>query len=54
MDSAGIGAARLGPVTSGVLDLDKPIRDDTETEPHDVHRREPTKVKVNGVNLTEH
>ena len=37
---------------SGFLDPDKPIRDYTETELHDFLHREPTKVKVNGVNLT--
>jgi excinuclease UvrABC ATPase subunit len=37
---------------SGFLDPDKPIRDYTETELHDFLRREPTKVKINGINLT--
>ncbi len=37
---------------SGFLDPDKPIRDYTDRELHDFLRREPTKVKVNGVNLT--
>jgi excinuclease UvrABC ATPase subunit len=37
---------------SGFLDPDKPIRDYTETELHDFLHREPTKVKINGVNLT--
>ncbi|MGA5700756.1 ATP-binding cassette domain-containing protein [Peterkaempfera bronchialis] len=37
---------------SGFLDPDKPIRDYTEAELHDFLHREPTKVKVNGVNLT--
>ncbi|MFC6083040.1 ATP-binding cassette domain-containing protein [Sphaerisporangium aureirubrum] len=37
---------------SGFFDPDKPIRDFTETELHDFLYREPTKVKVNGVNLT--
>ena len=37
---------------SGFLDPDKPIRDYTETELHDFLHREPTKVKVDGVNLT--
>jgi excinuclease UvrABC ATPase subunit len=37
---------------SGFLDPDKPIRDYTERELHDFLHREPTKVKVNGVNLT--
>ena len=37
---------------SGFLDPDKPIRDYTKEELHDFLYREPTKVKVNGVNLT--
>ncbi len=37
---------------SGFLDPDKPIRDYTATELHDFLHREPTKVKVGGVNLT--
>ncbi|MFR9723046.1 ATP-binding cassette domain-containing protein [Streptomyces sp. MS19] len=37
---------------SGFLDPDKPIRDYTETEMRDFLHREPTKVKVEGVNLT--
>ncbi|HEY9523430.1 MAG TPA: excinuclease ABC subunit UvrA [Thermopolyspora sp.] len=37
---------------SGFFDPHKPIRDYTETELHDFLHREPTKVKVNGVNLT--
>ncbi|MET8681255.1 excinuclease ABC subunit UvrA, partial [Streptomyces sp. NPDC004647] len=37
---------------SGFLDSDKPIRDYTESELHDFLHREPTKVKVEGVNLT--
>ncbi|RKN40056.1 excinuclease ABC subunit UvrA [Streptomyces hoynatensis] len=37
---------------SGFLDPDKPIRDYTDTELHDFLHREPTKVKINGVNLT--
>ncbi|MEU3188305.1 excinuclease ABC subunit UvrA [Streptomyces sp. NPDC006923] len=37
---------------SGFLDPEKPIRDYTETELHDLLHREPTKVKVNGINLT--
>ncbi|MFI7274896.1 ATP-binding cassette domain-containing protein [Streptomyces sp. NPDC049879] len=37
---------------SGFLDPDKPIRDYTETEMRDFLYREPTKVKVEGVNLT--
>ncbi len=37
---------------SGFLDPNKPIREYTEKERHDFLYREPTKVKVNGVNLT--
>ncbi|RBM07355.1 excinuclease ABC subunit UvrA [Streptomyces sp. PT12] len=37
---------------SGFLDPDKPIRDFTEKELNDFLHREPTKVKVEGVNLT--
>ncbi|WP_236062249.1 ATP-binding cassette domain-containing protein [Actinacidiphila acididurans] len=37
---------------SGFLDPDKPIRDYTEAELHDFLHREPTKVKVGGINLT--
>jgi excinuclease UvrABC ATPase subunit len=37
---------------SGFLDPNKPIRDYTEQERHDFLYREPTKVKVSGVNLT--
>ncbi|MFF0413755.1 ATP-binding cassette domain-containing protein [Kitasatospora sp. NPDC004745] len=37
---------------SGFLDPDKPIRRYTKKEMHDFLHREPTKVKVNGVNLT--
>nr|WSZ98557.1 excinuclease ABC subunit UvrA [Streptomyces sp. NBC_00857] len=37
---------------SGFVDPDKPIRDFTETELHDFLYREPTKVKVSGINLT--
>ncbi|MFI2607644.1 ATP-binding cassette domain-containing protein [Kitasatospora sp. NPDC018619] len=37
---------------SGFLDPDKPIRKFTEKEMQDFLYREPTKVKVNGVNLT--
>ncbi|RNL73688.1 excinuclease ABC subunit UvrA [Streptomyces sp. I6] len=37
---------------SGFLDPNKPIRDFTEQEMRDFLHREPTKVKVNGVNLT--
>ncbi|GAA4891218.1 ATP-binding cassette domain-containing protein [Streptomonospora salina] len=34
------------------LDLDKPIRDFSEKELHDLLYKEPTKIKVEGVNLT--
>ncbi|MFV0126415.1 excinuclease ABC subunit UvrA [Streptomyces sp. HMX112] len=37
---------------SGLLDPDKPIREFTEREMRDFLHREPTKVKVEGVNLT--
>ncbi|MFJ5116804.1 ATP-binding cassette domain-containing protein [Kitasatospora sp. NPDC088548] len=37
---------------SGFFDPKKPIRDYTETELRDFLHREPTKVKVNGINLT--
>ena len=37
---------------SGLLDPDKPIRDYTETELHDLLHREPTKIKVDNINLT--
>jgi excinuclease UvrABC ATPase subunit len=37
---------------SGFLDPDKPIRDYTPTELHDFLHREPTKVKINNINLT--
>jgi len=37
---------------SGFLEPDKPIRDYTQTELHDFLHREPTKVKVNNINLT--
>ncbi len=37
---------------SGFLDPRKPIRDYSQTERHDLLYREPTKVRVNGVNLT--
>jgi excinuclease UvrABC ATPase subunit len=37
---------------SGFLDPDKPIRDYTETELHDFLHREPTKVKVETINMT--
>lgn len=39
-------------VESGFLDPDKPIRDYTGKELHDFLYREPTRVKVKGVNLT--
>jgi excinuclease UvrABC ATPase subunit len=37
---------------SGFVDPDKPIRDYTKKELDDFLHREPTKVKVNGINLT--
>jgi excinuclease UvrABC ATPase subunit len=37
---------------AGFLDPDKPIRKYTKTELHDLLHREPTKVKVSGVNVT--
>lgn len=37
---------------TGFFDMDKPIRDFTERELHDLLYREPAKVKVNGINLT--
>ena len=37
---------------SGLLDPDKPIRDYTKTELHDFLFSEPTKVKINGINIT--
>jgi excinuclease UvrABC ATPase subunit len=37
---------------SGFVDPDKPIRDFSEQERHDFLYREPTKVKVSGINLT--
>ncbi|MBO3680558.1 excinuclease ABC subunit UvrA [Streptomyces sp. NEAU-YJ-81] len=37
---------------SGFFDKDKPIRAYTKKERHDFLYREPTKVKINGVNLT--
>src|SRR5579863_7590020 len=39
-------------IESGFLDPDKPIRKYTKKEIHDFLYREPTKVKVNGVNVT--
>jgi excinuclease UvrABC ATPase subunit len=37
---------------SGYFDMDKPIRDYTEKERHDLLYKEPTKIKVEGINLT--
>jgi len=37
---------------SGFFDPDKPIRDYTPTELHDLLDREPVKVRINGINLT--
>ena len=37
---------------SGFFDPDKPIRDYTDTERHDLLYREPTKVKIGGTNMT--
>ena len=37
---------------SGLFDMDKPIREFTPTELHDLLHREPTKIKVEGINLT--
>src|SRR4051812_42168616 len=37
---------------SGFFDLDKPIRKYTKTELHDLLYKEPTKIKVDGINLT--
>jgi excinuclease UvrABC ATPase subunit len=37
---------------SGFLDPDKPIRDYSPAELHDFLHREPTKVRINGINLT--
>jgi excinuclease UvrABC ATPase subunit len=37
---------------SGFLDPNKPIRDYTETERHDFLYREPTKIRISGINLT--
>ncbi|WP_424346470.1 ATP-binding cassette domain-containing protein [Kocuria sp. CH-021] len=36
----------------GFFDPDKPIRDFTEDELHDLLHKEPTKIKVDGINLT--
>ena len=37
---------------SGFFDADKPIRDFTKKELHDLLYKEPTKIKVEGINLT--
>ncbi|MEX5236808.1 ATP-binding cassette domain-containing protein [Kocuria arenosa] len=37
---------------SGFLDPDKPIRDYTDSELHDLLHKEPTKIKVDNINLT--
>ena len=37
---------------SGFFDPDKPIRDFTKRELHDLVYKEPTKIKVDGINLT--
>ncbi|MEO9096030.1 MAG: excinuclease ABC subunit UvrA [Microbacteriaceae bacterium] len=37
---------------AGFFDPDKPIRDYTKTELHDLLHKEPTKIKVEGINLT--
>src|SRR5438094_3957915 len=37
---------------SGFFDPDKPISKFTKKEPHDLLRKEPTKIKVEGINLT--
>ncbi|MBO4270796.1 ATP-binding cassette domain-containing protein [Microbispora triticiradicis] len=37
---------------SGFFDPDKPIRDFTKTELHDLLHKEPTKIKVDNINLT--
>jgi excinuclease UvrABC ATPase subunit len=37
---------------TGFLDPDKPIREYTRTELHDLLYKEPTKIKVDGINLT--
>ena len=39
-------------IESGILDPDKPIRRYTKKELHDFLHHEPTRVKVNGVNVT--
>jgi excinuclease UvrABC ATPase subunit len=38
--------------TGAGFDMDKPIREYTKTELHDLLHKEPTKVKVEGINLT--
>jgi excinuclease UvrABC ATPase subunit len=38
--------------SSGFFDPDKPIRDYTKRELHDLLHKEPTKIKVDGINLT--
>jgi excinuclease UvrABC ATPase subunit len=37
---------------SGFFDPDKPIRDYTDTELHDLLHREPTRMKIAGINMT--
>ena len=37
---------------SGFFDPDKPIREFTDAELHDLLYKEPTKIKVEGINLT--
>jgi excinuclease UvrABC ATPase subunit len=37
---------------SGFFDMDKPVRDFTPAELHDLLHKEPTKIKVEGINLT--
>ncbi|HUZ51009.1 MAG TPA: excinuclease ABC subunit UvrA, partial [Streptosporangiaceae bacterium] len=37
---------------SGFFDPDKPIRDYTKTELHDFLHREPTRMKIDGINMT--
>jgi hypothetical protein len=37
---------------SGFFDPDKPIRDYTKTELHDFLHREPTRMKIEGINRT--
>ncbi|MFE3829432.1 ATP-binding cassette domain-containing protein [Streptomyces sp. NPDC059092] len=39
-------------IESGFFDPDKPIRDYTAAEMRDFLHREPTKIKINGINLT--